>query len=723
MKNILFIIVLLFPFCVIAQKNKNIRKKDLEKSVKHYEKIFAKHDKDFNIFEAPIAFKDAPLVVLCNKKHISFLRNMGSSASSKNQIRGAFRTRILINDQAMVKEFSEFYFQESELFSITLVKKDKSSKEIDLDNAITVKTEVPQYYENSYHSSSYSKIAIPNLEVGDILDYHKVFVEPHYNGTINLAISLATEYPVVMEEIIFDIDKFWAFYYNTLNGASSFKQDENGGIDANGRKRKIIKRFVLKSENTPATTFEPWSNSYASHPMFKIMALQRDHKLYDKKVTYKKGFDYLDFFKDFKFQDPYFMQLYKFISSDINRNETKNLALKEKADRIYRGVQTYFLTEQFDGIVKADNPKAKCLKVSRDYVALQDHYSAFLVASALKDYDIESDVVIAHKSQTNGLDNVLNREEIEFGVYIPSLDKFYWRVDNFAEPGEIPTNLQGVEGVSIPFKQINKSKQAIFDLLVPKTTYEDNVYHVKSIVNVKSNNSLEFNNTITLTGGYEQVYRPLLLYNTPYYWESLMLNLSTKRLNKINKKQKKGKDQVQYDAENVAYLEKKKVKVEKWLENEYSITEFIDYEILNYGYESDPLSVSFDFTSVEYLKKAGPNLIFDLGQLIAKQSKLDAENLTNRKADIFYDYSRTIENNITINLPAGKVAKGLDALSFDIDNEDASFKSIVTQSGDQLSVKTTKIYKNNRIPADRWSNIVEMINAANEFYEKKVILK
>ena len=71
---------------------------------------------------------------------------------------------------------------------------DGTKEEIDISKAVKVETDVPRSYSSSYQSSDYYKIAIPNLEIGDILDYFKVFTE-NYTSDINIIAPISSYYP------------------------------------------------------------------------------------------------------------------------------------------------------------------------------------------------------------------------------------------------------------------------------------------------------------------------------------------------------------------------------------------------------------------------------------------------------------------------------------------------------------------------------------------------
>jgi len=96
----------------------------------------------------------------------------------------------------------------------------------------------------------------------------------------------------------------------------------------------------------------------------------------------------------------------------------------------------------------------------------------------------------------------------------------------------------------------------------------------------------------------------------------------------------------------------------------------------------------------------GPNYVLDAGRL-----------------------AKTIINNITITIPSEMSAEGLDALNFEIDHEQGSFISEATLNGNKIIITTCKIYKKQHMEVEEWSNLVEMLEAAYNFTQKKIVLK
>ena len=130
------------------------------------------------------------------------------------------------------------------------------------------------------------------------------------------------------------------------------------------------------------------------------------------------------------------------------------------------------------------------------------------------------------------------------------------------------------------------------------------------------------------------------------------------------------------------------------------------------------------------MNKAGKNYIFEVGKLIGDQIKLEQTELAGRQVDIWIPHARTIENNISINIPAGYTADGFADLNMNVDNESGSFissaKVVLKDSSaatDRLVITSKKIYKKNFDKKEAWPNYVSFLEAAYKFSQLKIVFK
>jgi hypothetical protein len=78
------------------------------------------------------------------------------------------------------------------------------------------------------------------------------------------------------------------------------------------------------------------------------------------------------------------------------------------------------------------------------------------------------------------------------------------------------------------------------------------------------------------------------------------------------------------------------------------------------------------FTVNAWVKKAGNNYILDAGKMIGEQLKIKPEQ-RDRKVDVYMPNARTFQYNVSIPVPQGYTAEGLDKLNTSIDNSTGSF--------------------------------------------------
>ena len=325
-----------------------------------------------------------------------------------------------------------------------------------------------------------------------------------------------------------------------------------------------------------------------------------------------------------------------------------------------------------------------------------------------------------------------------FGVYVPSLNEYFFAPDNYGMPGEKRAELAGATGYVFSSKKDRKKGNGrLKEIEFPESKYTENVISSKLAVGIEEGQKINVEKSIDYTGVYKKSNGPLLLYNTTFAFDDiyeLSKKSSKKKMDAFNNKKefKKNdwraeryqKKRAKQEEKFKEYQENKFEYIQEWVKDQYDIEEILDFEVLNFGQKVDrPLSAKYIFETEEYIKKAGPNLIFDIGSLISGQVELTEEEINERTKPIELNFARTISNEIVVSIPEGKKVEGLDVLNMNVDNESAAFISSATLSGNTLTVKTDKIYKQEFLPVEKWSELVEMLEAAYKFSQLKVVLK
>ena len=140
----------------------------------------------------------------------------------------------------------------------------------------------------------------------------------------------------------------------------------------------------------------------------------------------------------------------------------------------------------------------------------------------------------------------------------------------------------------------------------------------------------------------------------------------------------------------------------------------------------DRFLIDVDFVSSHFLEKAGPRILFKVGQLIGPQVEMYREN--DRLTEVENDYNRGYEREIRIALPKGYSLKNGQELKFDVtyeDNEEMPFifqSDYIVKDG-VLTITIKEYYKQLYAPLKRYEDYRKVVNAAADFNKVTLVLE
>lgn len=136
-----------------------------------------------------------------------------------------------------------------------------------------------------------------------------------------------------------------------------------------------------------------------------------------------------------------------------------------------------------------------------------------------------------------------------------------------------------------------------------------------------------------------------------------------------------------------------------------------------------PIQFIADFTSEDFVEKAGRKYLFKLGQLIGGQMQLYQEK--ERVLPLENEFQRSYFRTINVEIPKGYKITNLDDIN--IDNayseegkELFSFKSYYTVKDNILSITADEHYRKNIVKVDVYEEYRKVINSAADF--NKIVL-
>ena len=236
-------------------------------------------DADFIVKSYPTNWKDATGVVIASKSILRFdkkTKNKLFSSAEKIVIYEQTRLKIALNDKDAINDYSEVYFRfrnKKDGFKAKIIKPDGKEETLDLSAAITVEneSEVNQRFlgfwdRSNSKANGYFKLAVPNLQEGDILEYaYEHFNELPITGEnyyeFEPVYYLCNRYyPVLIQKIEIQTDNKSYVNAKSINGAPEFK--EITGNDFN--------TFKWEDKNRDAVKDTRWVNEYLTMPMVKF---------------------------------------------------------------------------------------------------------------------------------------------------------------------------------------------------------------------------------------------------------------------------------------------------------------------------------------------------------------------------------------------------------------------------------------------------------------------
>lgn len=722
MKLRLFSIALLLITTSVFSQSK------LEKEAKDF--FWGSKDSYKNVHDIPNKWSNESAVIIYKNENYDY-HKFGKNVTYKSSI----RKRIKLLDKAAVEEFSEFSYNKrfrsdkgrytwrqkgDNIVGVKIVKPDGKEIEIDINKeAVEVDGE--------------TKVAIPNLEVGDIIDYYIYRVEPFKStyafGFDPVESTFAEEYPIMDFKLYFETENDFFINFNTYNGAPKLKEINTN--KNNFRKYELIASDIEKREYTR------WSFPLVELPSYKFQVyfarsgkfenramafLPEKEKIIKTSVSKEEVLDLYDtrFRPDGDIGD-----LKHFLKNKAFKSDT------EKVSRTYYYMRHYYMTRFIEAMI-AD--EADIVTAYHYYgnnpVFIQNekqfvkHFTEFL-----RKQKIDYDIVVAKKRYDGTIDQLLIEKNVNVLLKIKTETPLY--AEFFGPHTTINQYSPLLEGTDVYLLTNTKNKiDGIKKGSLPSSTHEDNITKKNVAVSFNTDLSeLNFKVTSSFTGHSKEDYHYDFLNFNDYVKEDYK-KYGTKSLTvKIKNKKLKIKVKKEMNALIEKMEKRKKETLESYTKNDFDLDneelkDFTYKNISNGRYNfAEPLSFSCDFkVKNSLIKKAGPNYIFEVGKLIGGQINLtDKERI--RTSNIHAQYARSFEYTIEIAIPEGYTVAGLDKLTKNVDNTTGAFISTAEVKDNKLIVVTKKHYKNNYEPIENWPQMMTFLDEAFKFYNEKVLLK
>jgi hypothetical protein len=717
---VLFVYLLLYAPLVLAQTPSKI------KAVR--DKMWGLEDTDFKASLVPDKWKKESAVVLCRSFEYQVKKQAMTNYVDENLYT---RNRIKLQDQSAVNRYSEMSFQSSKFIQmsvfgagdskdvfmgIKVIKPNGKEKEIPISEAVTMEM------KSGAQKEKYQKIAVPDLEPGDIIDYYYCIEKSTMNGQFDrILFALASTHPIVKQKMEIRIMRKCHVNAKYLNGAPQLKLKPNQDddvyslVDQDREKVDEDQPWLYENRSVPTINFRAYYMKYtfggAEHWLGKQGEL-------NTVVSEKNLLDYMNFLLTYVASAD---QLYP-VSRELNSFMKKRYRSENNPEVIASEAYHYLRQKAFASPFEKDILYGK--GPNGGYGLGNFEYIASLI-SLLSKREIDHDIVIAVPRTLSDIKDLILPQDISYLIRVNSPKPFFVgypaRFDNYFEVGQA---LEGTNAYAVNMTQRVRDR-TLQKLIIPVSHYETNGSSTKMIIRLDAEN-LHVQRTV-MAKGYPRFSHAHTINSYDYLYDSRSENydftlMEKKSLSRKEKEELDRKISLYKQQEEKDRLEKMKTELEK--DFDAKVTTYDQFKLKQVGmWKDNPDLVYEDKFQVEGLLtpvKAG--YLLDAGKLIGKQMELTKDQLT-RQNDIYMPCARSYANSFEIAIPDGYEAKGLEKLNYNETNPTGGFVSQAKMEGNVLKISTRKYYTHNFEKAQDWSQLTVFMETAYAFTQQKILLQ
>ncbi len=725
-----------------------------------------KIEDEFKVTSVPDKWKDESAVIVGQKTEYLFTRlASGRNYTTIVRINEYIHKRIKLQDKNALEKFSTFNYVtmgKDGNAEYKIIKATGKEETVDMKTAVEDEKDIDAIYKPIFYSLNIKsqKIAVPDLEVGDIIDYTLRStidwdMKTEGIGFKPFIFSLANSYPTMYQQYRFTMANGMKVQYRNYNGAPNLRFDPKTSVY--GDKESYLSYFFLDKDREKTTDVR-WNYELRTTPSVKfrvILLADNDpsSKGLGEATVDRAGLDPDQVYKRYAgaaaYVTPTVSSLVGYTTQYIIKKKEEG-ALKTDDDIIresYYCMRKVFLEMYYKGPVHSDLEKyitgkklyKKILAQEKkngpekeereDEIRISGVTFATALRLALAAQNIQAELEVYVPRSLGAWRDAIFMDELDFVLKVKSKRRYYFleAFNNFDAFGTPYQYLEGAEGYSIAYDEANRYYRAA----IPATTYNDNLQ--------KQDYTISFNDAMDIVkaermSSYVGQEKTSVIGNANLDRSYLNYDFAKYYVDPVSDKGKKKKDKEETvahadptyeDPDKEEHIKERKEIFEKSLKEELDVDKYEDFELLQDGRFGDTAMLKFKekFTLKKLLSRAGKNYIFEVGKLIGDQIKLEQSELAGRQVDIWIPHARTIENNISVAIPVGYTVDGLQELNMNIDNESGTFISTVKVDNDKLLINTKKLYKKNFDKKEAWPNYVAFLEPAYKFSQLKIVLK
>jgi len=702
--------------------------------------IWQRSHKSEKLFDIPEKYKENSAVVLYQKYYYNYKRT-GIKVYNETYI----RKRVKILDKASLKRFSEFKLGKEKYGSYTTatilffdIKKDLGlnyfNVKIIKPNKKVIKVDVEKLKVKTNEDEG-AKLAIPNLEVGDIVDFYYYNYESfpvNYNYFIfeRVATTFNADYPVLDTDFDLFTEKGFVITYINNNGAPGLKSIPTG--------KSKFKHYHFNLKNIEPRKAKRWLFPLLEYPSikmqvtfiknrYKIKKIDEFIPLDSDKIKTKVTKD--DIIRVYSVNDYFKPIKRKKLLKKVNDIKDK----KKKLISLYERIRYDFLTAHFENYIGAKNKisNLKYMYDLRDKSLLNNYSLVSALIYFLEENNMDYEVVFFMERPIGNYDNLAFFKSLVPYVKVNFSDGplYLGDINFYRTAGEYDPLYEGNKNIKLVLdKRFKPVDVKAYKLEVSKSS--DNVD--QALVEINFDENLKKAGIKSLA-----TYKGLAKYPVQenYLAQKDILDEANKKFNieslerryrmKLLKKQiKKLKTAIN------AYLNEDKASFDK--RHKEAIEESYDVKIDNYKFKLissgrfyDDKVLKFEETYTvkdKLLQKAGNNFVLKLEKIMGNQTNIGKDEM-DRVENIYKFYPNNYKRTYKIKIPEAYTVKGVEKLNKNLKNQTGSFVSKATYENNILTLDIDEHHYHVFEPNKNWKDFATIYNEAYDLSQQKILIK
>jgi hypothetical protein len=634
------------------------------------------------------------------------------------------RLRIKILDKVALEAHSTFSYENDSYkwfgyrrgsyYGLYILKAGGEKVEIDLDEL---------------QRNADEEVAIPNLEIGDVVDYTLYTERTIYQTCFSPIVeTLSSNYPTINGYRRYALDRGIFVNYKAMNGAPELEKLE----DVSDRRTVV---YELKYDRIPEELDEVWTPDLRTEPSIKLSICYAPLSRVDN--------------MPYMLEDPYNVTTHA--SDDLKKRTVRNLGRPRGPveqylklwNRWYRGTyKDVELTDEeymkvayyyFRYYTLIFNSTTNAYQENYHTSVIKPVYFNDLMQRVAKDRGIDHAIVYTNNRDISDFDDVIMAEELvaifaykgdgsDDWTYIQTPTAY--QTMDFINP-----DLRGNKTLYLPYTfeggkrgyPANDPQWGRIPESDPSDNYDGVFFEITPDLSSKV---AKVKTTRKLTGNYKYYRSQLILESTGYHEDAevamLLKGVEDEFGNSGRRERGKSWSLSRVEGDDEAKLNSMK---EVWENEEFELESYDSFNLVNSGIMSKEDSLIFqeEFTISELFTTVGPNIIFDFGKVAMDQISFTDEEINSRKSDVFINYPKKLYYRYEVEVPEGYTPQGYESLNNRAESDYGSVEIKTSIEGNSLIIELEKIYKQRYVPADDWGKIMEFITPAMKINESKVV--